>query len=74
MDIRKGKVDLFKTIYMAFKPRLKDILSEEQMMILHLHLIEDKCMTDIADHLQLADVDAVREELKKIKLRIAALG
>lgn len=40
MDIRKGKVDLFKTIYMAFKPRLKDILSEEQMMILHLHLIE----------------------------------
>lgn len=31
-------------------------------------------MTDIADHLQLADVDAVREELKKIKLRIAALG
>ncbi len=40
MDIRKGRVDLFKTIYMAFKPSLKNILSEEQMMILHLHLIE----------------------------------
>ncbi len=31
-------------------------------------------MTDIADQLQLTDVDAVRAELKNIKLRIAALG
>lgn len=38
MNIRKEKLDLYRAVYMTMKPRLKDVLCEEQAIILHLYL------------------------------------
>ncbi len=74
MDIRKEKLDLYKAVYIALRHRLNEILSEKQLIILHLYLIENKGLTEIADYLQLSDYQIVKDELKEIKLRILALG
>ena len=59
MDIRKEKLDLYKAIFIALRPRLNEILSEKQLIILHLYLIENKSLTEIADCLQLSDYQIV---------------
>ncbi len=74
MNIRKEKLDLYRAVYMAMKPRLKDVLSEEQAIILHLYLWENKGLTEIAEQLHFSDYHIVKDELKDIELRISALG
>lgn len=74
MNIRKDKLDLYKAIYMALHPRLNEILNEEQSIILHLYLMENKGLIEIAEQLHLTDYHIVKDELKNIELRILALG
>lgn len=74
MNIRKEKLELYSVIYGALKPRLAEILNEEQRMILHLYLAENKGLVEIAEYMHLADYSVVKEELKAIKTKIAALG
>ena len=74
MNIRKEKLDLYRAVYMAMKPRFKDVLSEEQALILHLYLWENKGLTEIAEQLHFSDYHIVKDELKDIELRISALG
>ncbi len=57
MDIRKEKLDLYKAIFIALRHRLNEILSEKQLIILHLYL--NKSLTEIADCLQLSDYQIV---------------
>ena len=59
MDIRKEKLDLYKAVFIALRHRLNEILSEKQLIILHLYLIENKSLTEIADCLQLSDYQIV---------------
>jgi predicted DNA-binding protein YlxM (UPF0122 family) len=73
MNLRKEKIELYKTVYLAFSSRLNEILTEEQRLILHLYLAENKGLVEIAEQLHLADYHIVKEELKQIKLRFAAL-
>ena len=74
MNIRKEKLELYKTVYLAFRPRLQEILSEEQCIILHLYLYENKGLMDIAETMQFSDYRIVKEELEKIETRILSLG
>lgn len=74
MNIRKEKLDLFKTVYMALKHHLKDVLNEEQMIILHLYIMENKGLSEIAEQLNFTDYRLVKEELKAIELKISALA
>lgn len=74
MNIRKDKLDLYKAIYMALRPRLNEILNEEQSIILHLYLMENKGLIEIAEQLHFADYHIVKDELKNIELRVLALG
>lgn len=74
MNIRKEKLDLYRAVYMAMKPRLKDVLSEAQAIILHLYLWVNKGLTEIAEQLHFSDYHIVKDELKDIELRISALG
>lgn len=59
---------------MAMKPHLKDILSEEQAVILHLYLWENKGLMEIAKQLHFSDYHIVKDEVKDIELRVSALG
>lgn len=74
MNIRKEKLDLYKAVYMALKPHIKDILNEEQALILHLYLWENKGLTEIAEYMHFSDFHIVKDELKNIELRILALA
>lgn len=74
MNIRKDKLDMFQAVYLAMKPHLKDILSEEQRLILHLYLYENKGLMEIAEQLNFDNYHIVKEELKVIELKISALG
>lgn len=74
MNIRKEKVDIFKAIYMAMKPRLQEILSEEQCMILHLYLLENKGLMEIAEIMHFTSYKIVKDELANAELRILSLG
>lgn len=74
MNIRKDKLDMFKAVYLAMKPHLKDILSEEQRLILHLYLFENKGLMEIAEQLNFDNYHIVKEELKVVELKISALG
>ncbi len=49
MNIKKNKLDLYKALYIALQPRFKEILSEEQYMILHLYLMENMGYMEIAE-------------------------
>ena len=73
MNIRKDKLDMFQAVYLAMKPHLKDILSEEQRLILHLYLYENKGLMEIAEQLNFDNYHIVKEELKVIELKILAL-
>lgn len=61
MNIRKEKMDLYRAVYMAMKPRLKDVLSEEQPIILHPYLWGNKGLTEIAEQLLFSDFHIVKE-------------
>ena len=74
MNIRKEKLDIFKAIYMAMKPRLQEILSEEQCMILHLYLLENKGLMEIAEIMHFTSYQIVKDELANAELRILSLG
>ena len=74
MNIRKEKLDLYKAIYMAMKPRLQEILSEEQCMILHLYLMENKRLMEIAETMHFTSYQIVKDELENAELRILSLG
>ena len=65
---------MFQAIYLALKPRLKDILTDEQLLILHLYIIENKGLIEIAEELKISDYSLVRKELKVIRYRILALA
>lgn len=74
MNIRKDRLDMFQAVYAALRPRLEDILSEEQRIILHLYLAENKGLMEIAEQLHFTDYHIVKEELQTIELRLLALG
>lgn len=59
---------------MAMRPHLKDILTEKQLIILHLYLMENKGLIEIAEKMNFSDYHIIKEELKIIELRILALG
>ena len=73
MNIRKEKLDIFKAIYLAMKPRLQEILSEEQCMILHLYLLENKGLMEIAEIMHFTSYQIVKDELANAELRILSL-
>lgn len=74
MNIRKERIELYSAIYEALRPRLAEILNEEQRIILHLYLAENKGLVEIAEQMHFSDYNLVKEELREIKLKIAALG
>ena len=74
MNIKKSKLDLYKALYIALRPRFKEILTDEQCRILHLYLMEDMGYIDIATKLNLPDFHIIKSELEKIKLEILALA
>lgn len=74
MNVRKEKLDLYKVVYIALKPHLKAILSEEQLIILDLYLGKNKGLSEIAEQLNLSDYHIIKDELKDIEIRISALA
>lgn len=74
MNIRKEKWDLYKVVYNAMEPHLKDVLTEEQAQILHLYLSENKGLMEIAEIMHFADYRIVKDELKNIEYLILDLG
>lgn len=74
MNIRKEKLDMFQAVYTAMKPHLKEILSEEQCIILHQYLYENKGLMEIAERLNFSDYHIVKDELREIILKISALA
>lgn len=74
MNIKKFKLDLYKAVYIALRPRFKEILSEEQCTILHLYLLEDMGYMEIAEKMQFANYQIVKDELENIELKILALA
>lgn len=74
MNIRKDKLDMFHAVYAALRPRLGEILNEEQRIILHLYLAENKGLMEIAEQMHFADYRIVKEELQIIEARILSLG
>ena len=56
------------------KPHLKEILSEEQLIILELYLSQNKGLNEIAERLHFSDYHIVKEELKEIQLKISTLA
>lgn len=74
MNLRKEKLDIFKAIFMAMKPRLQEILSEGQCMILHLYLLENKGLMEIAEIMHFTSYQIVKDELANAELRILSLG
>lgn len=74
MNIRKEKLELYKAIYLALRAKLQDILSEEQCIILHLYLYENKGLVEIAGTMHFSDYRIVKEELETIETRILSLA
>lgn len=74
MNIRKERLEMFQAIYAALRPRLEDILTEEQRIILHLYLAENKGLQEIATQMHFSDYHIVKDELQTIETRILALG
>lgn len=60
MNIRKEKLELYKAIYDAMRPRFEEILNEEQRIILHLYLAENKGLMEIAEQLHFAHYTIVK--------------
>lgn len=74
MNIKKEKLELYKAVYLALKPRLQEILSEEQCIILYLYLYENKGLMEIAATMHFSDYHIVKNELETIETRILSLG
>jgi len=74
MNIRKEKLDIFQAVYAALRPRLEEILTEEQRIILHYYLAENKGLMEIAELMHFTDYRIVKDELHTIEARILALG
>lgn len=74
MNIRKEKLELYKAIYLGLKPRLQEILSEEQCIILHWYLYENKGLMEIAELMHFSDYRIVKEELETIETRVLSLA
>lgn len=60
MNIRKEKLELYKAIYDAMRPRFEEILNEEQRIILHLYLAENKGLMEIVEQLHFAHYTIVK--------------
>lgn len=73
MNIRKDKLYMFQTIYTALRPLLEEILTEEQHIILHYYLSENKGLMEIAGLMHFTDYKSVKDELQTIEARILAL-
>lgn len=73
MNIRKEKLELYQTVYVALRPRLREILNEDQCIILHLYLAENKGLMEIAEKMHYDDYHVVKSELQTIKTKILAL-
>ena len=56
------------------KPRLQEVLSEEQCMILHLYLLENKGLMEIAEIMHFTSYQIVKDERANAELRILSLG
>ncbi len=65
---------MFQAVYTALRPRLGDILSEEQRLILYYYLAENKGLMEIAEIMHLNDYRLVKEELQIIEARILSLA
>ncbi len=74
MNIRKEKLDMFQAVYAALRPRLEEILTEEQRMILHYYLAENKGLMEIAELMHFTDYKIVKDELQTIEARILSLA
>lgn len=74
MNVRKERIELYKAIYLALRPRLAEILNEEQCIILYLYLVENKGLSEIAERMHFSDYHFVRDLLEDIKVKIAALA
>ena len=74
MNIRKDKLDMFQAVYMALRPKLSDILNEEQCLILHYYLGKNKGLREIADIMHFSDYKIVKDELKNIEARVLTLA
>lgn len=74
MNIRKDRLDMFQAVYAALRPRLEEILTEEQRIILHYYLAENKGLMEIAELMHFTDYKIVKDELQTIEARILALG
>lgn len=74
MNIRKDKLDMFQAVYTALRPRLREILTEEQCIILYYYLAENKGLMEIAELMHFSDFHVVKDELQTIEARIIALG
>lgn len=74
MNIRKEKLDMFQAVYTALRPRLEEILTEEQRLILYYYLAENKGLMEIAELMHFTDYKIVKDELQTIEARILSLG
>ena len=74
MNIRKEKLCMFQAVYAALRPRLGEILTEEQRHILHYYLAENKGLMEIAETMHFTDYHIVKEELQIIEARILSLA
>lgn len=74
MNIRKDRLDMFQAVYTALRPRLEEILTEEQRLILYYYLAENKGLIEIAELMHFTDYKIVKDELQTIEARILSLG
>ncbi len=65
---------MFQAVYAALRPRLEEILSEEQRLILHYYLAENKGLMEIAEIMHFTDYHIVKDELQIIEARILSLA
>lgn len=65
---------MFQAVYTALRPRLKEILTEEQRLILYYYLAENKGLMEIAELMHFTDYKIVKDELQTIEARILSLG
>ena len=73
MNVRKEKMELYKAIYVAIKPQLKEILTEEQCIIIDSYLYKSKGLIEIAESMHFTDYHVVKDELEKIKSKILSI-
>ncbi len=65
MNIRKEKLDMIQAVYTALRLRLEEILTEEQRIILHYYLAENKGLMEIAELMLFTDYKIVKDELRQ---------